>query len=104
MTLEKILVLFGFCNHRNGVNFQKELQYFVTNFVILALLILNLCVPSVVFIYENSDKVSNYVFAIFQLFASLSMALSSITVSINKAMVRKVIDDTEAIVAKCKKI
>lgn len=99
---EKFLILLGFCADRNGPSLTRTVKQFTAYLLILLATISCGFIPSIKFILDNIKNLSEYVLAIAQVFACFTILISLITFSIYKDKVRKVTDDLDEIVKKCK--
>lgn len=95
---QKVLILFGLCTHAGSVSFRQKLRYNLSTSTFVICYAYLFLYPTIKFILEKIGDYSEYNWGIYQLCAITQVLLLLITVSVNKAKVREVIDELQKIV------
>lgn len=99
---KKFLTLLGLCATAENTDFFKQVQYLATNLSIVIVFFFNSVISTATFILENKGNFSEVTWALFQFIGSVTVAISSISVSVQRKRVRKILNDLQTTVKKCK--
>lgn len=100
---QKFLIPLNMCTHKTENQYPEKLKYVCSGLLMLCLFTCILAIPSIIYVYKNSDNIDDYIIAFVQFLGSFSQILSAVMVMLHNTKVRKVFDDLQLITDKCKK-